>query len=409
MQLSKNLIISCLIAFVVAILPLCKTYATGIGLKLPVNILYIIFAIFIIYHYKNIKLQEFKAIFFPIACLFLVILMAYISLYWTSSITDTMKYIRQFLLEPSLFMIFTYLIVKRLNAKELEIFFVCICVAALYHPIITIYDFFVTSNGVFGYRATLPRYGPATIYTFYLLFAFGISLAGLIFARRKIKIIFFVFLLISSFAFVCTDTRFGFLAAIAMLLCPFVFLRYKYKKYILFGVLAITGTFILMLYYVSGKWSERYNFKKMIDNFSLVWSYAPAEMGIFTDCNTTEFICSSHSINQPKSPIQWEYSSLVRISLAKSTLLAIAQNPFRPNGYHFWSFPTNIQHIFPLSSPNHPFSLIGFNDTMIAKHIHNHNYILSLWFELGIFGLLGVCGFLSYIYIYIKKIQIYSK
>lgn len=133
----------------------------------------------------------------------------------------------------------------------------------------------------------------------------------------------------------------------------------------------------------------------MINNFSTIIHTPPAQMGIYYNKCENNKNCSIHS-QGPASSLQWEFSSLARLSLAKSTFLAIMQNPLRPNGYHYQQFPFNIQNNFALDSANHPFYLRHLPNKSFAALIHNHNHWLSLAYELGIFGFLSIAFFVSF-------------
>ncbi len=399
-----------LIALAIGILPLSYSM---ISLKLPINLLYTALVVFVLCNYKSLHLREFSAIGFPLVCLLIVIIMAFISTFWAFDSKATIHAIRQYLLEPSLFMIATYLIFRQLDEKALSFAFVCICLAVMYHPFATIYDFFANGNGKFGYyRAMLPRYYvPATVYVFYLLLPLGLSLASIFLTKKlRFRILSLALLCVSEFAIICNGGRFALLASLCMLCAPFVFFTYKRKRLILVSLFGIIIVGIVAVYFASAKWSERYNFYAMVHNFKEVWATPPAQMGKFTKACKDWAECSPYSLEE-SSNIEWEYSSLARISMTKSTILAIKQNPFRPNGYHFQQFPRNIQQIFPLDSINHPFSLITLLDgEQIPRHAHNHDYFLSLWFELGIIGLLGAISFLAYIFyrFYTLRISLFA-
>lgn len=362
----------------VAILPFSYSF---ISIKLPVNLLFIALGVFALGFWREYRglMRALGGIWFALVCLLVVVIMAYISLFFAVDSKATLQAIRQYLLEPSLFLVLAFFIATKLDERGLRLLLLGLCLALSYHPIATIWDFFINGGGKFGYRATLSAYTIAeTIYVFYLVFAFGLSLALSLFTKGAVKLFAIVLMCINIAALIANGGRFALLAGLAMLISPFVLLAYRYKRLVLGVVLALCVGLGYGIYTMSKTWDARYNVYSMVNNFAEVWSVAPAEMGRFTHCD--EYSCSPHSLT-PHPSIQWEYSSLSRLSMLKSTLLAIAQNPFRPNGYHFQQFYQNLETIFPKTSKNSVF--------FYHFHHHNHNRFTSFWFELGLVGFLG--------------------
>lgn len=362
----------------VAILPFSYSF---VSIKLPVNLLFIALGVFVLGFWREYRglMRALGGIWFALVCLLVVVIMAYISLFFAVDSKATLQAIRQYLLEPSLFLVLAFFIATKLDERGLRLLLLGLCLALSYHPIATIWDFFANGGGKFGYRATLSAYTIAeTIYVFYLVFAFGLSLALSLFTKGAVKLFAIVLACINIAALIANGGRFALLAGLAMLISPFVLLAYRYKRLVLGVVLALCVGLGYGIYTMSKTWDARYNVYSMVNNFAEVWSVAPAEMGRFAHCD--EYSCSPHSL-APHPSIQWEYSSLSRLSMLKSTLLAIAQNPFRPNGYHFQQFYQNLETIFPKTSKNSVF--------FYHFHHHNHNRFASFWFELGLVGFLG--------------------
>ncbi|MCX2717304.1 O-antigen ligase family protein [Helicobacter sp. MIT 21-1697] len=385
-----------------ALLPLSYSY---LSIKIPINLLYAALVIFLLFFWRDVK--SIKALRLPLSFMAIVVIMAYISLFFAVNVSETKHLIRQFLLEPSLFMIMSFLLTMRLKEAQLQIVWFLLCCAFFYHPLATMYDFYANGGGSLGYRAMLPHYHiPPTAYVFYLLFAFSFAYVSFLKTRGLIKCIFGIFTLLGIYAFICNGGRFGALALITMMCAPFVFFTYKRKKIALLGLFLTLCLGGFALYHFSSSWQDRFNFHKIANNFMQVWHTPPSEMGQFAGESCQTWVkCSPHSLNK-HSDITMEYSSLERISLLKSTLLAIADNPLRPNGYFFWQFPYNIQQIFPLDSLNHPFSLRDYGDTFISNNAHNHNYPSSIFFELGLVGFVGFSLFVGYFFYAFYKANI---
>lgn len=381
----------------IAILPFSYSM---VSIKLPVNLLFIALGVFALGFWREYRelACDVRKIWFALVCLLVVVVMAYISLFWAVDSRATLQAIRQYLLEPSLFLVLAFFIATKLDERGLKLLLIGLCLALSYHPIATIWDFFANGGGKFGYRAMLPGYHtPQTVYVFYLLFPLGLALGFSMMVSGIKRAVAFGAVLVCCAALIANGGRFAILAGVAMLLVPFLICSYKYKRYILLGLSILVCSLGLLLYVMSKNWEARYNFYSMVQNFSTIWHTNPAQMGRFTYCD--ESFCSPHSLDE-RSNIQWEYSSLARLSMLKSTLLAIAQNPFRPNGYHFQQFPQNITKIFLPDSLYYPFTH--------RWHAHNHNYIISLWFELGFIGFGAVAAFMLYIFVrwYAKKLPL---
>ncbi|WP_334086823.1 hypothetical protein [Helicobacter typhlonius] len=393
-----------LVVVTLAIVPFSYSY---IHIKIPINLLYVAFGMYLLCFWRDLK--SIKTLILPLSFMAIVVIMAYISLFFAVNVSETKKLIRWYLLEPSLFMIMSFLFTLSLKQSQQRIFFLLLCCVVFYHPLVTIYDFYANGGGNLGYRAKLPHYHiPATGYSFYLLFAFSFAYVGFLKTRGFAKYIFGIFTLLGIYAFVCNGGRFGALALITMMCAPLVFFTYKRKKITFFSLLLTLCLGAFALYHFSSSWQDRFNFHKIVNNFMQVWHTPPAEMGQFagTYClKGKQTQCSLHSLDK-QADITMEYSALDRISKLKSTFLAIADNPLRPNGYHFQQFPFNIQQIFPLDSINHPFSLTPYEDTFISAHAHNHNYPSSIFFELGLVGFIGFSLFVGYFFYALYKAKI---
>ncbi|WP_334090265.1 hypothetical protein [Helicobacter typhlonius] len=393
-----------LVVVTLAIVPFSYSY---IHIKIPINLLYVAFGMYLLCFWRDLK--SIKTLILPLSFMAIVVIMAYISLFFAVNVSETKKLIRWYLLEPSLFVIMSFLFTLSLKQSQQRIFFLLLCCVVFYHPLVTIYDFYANGGGNLGYRAKLPHYHiPATGYSFYLLFAFSFAYVGFLKTRGFAKYIFGIFTLLGIYAFVCNGGRFGALALITMMCAPLVFFTYKRKKITFFSLLLTLCLGAFALYHFSSSWQDRFNFHKIVNNFMQVWHTPPAEMGQFagTYClKGKQTQCSVHSLDK-QADITMEYSALDRISKLKSTFLAIADNPLRPNGYHFQQFPFNIQQIFPLDSINHPFSLTPYEDTFISAHAHNHNYPSSIFFELGLVGFIGFSLFVGYFFYALYKAKI---
>lgn len=222
-----------LVVVTLAIVPFSYSY---IHIKIPINLLYVAFGMYLLCFWRDLK--SIKTLILPLSFMAIVVIMAYISLFFAVNVSETKKLIRWYLLEPSLFMIMSFLFTLSLKQSQQRIFFLLLCCVVFYHPLVTIYDFYANGGGNLGYRAKLPHYHiPATGYSFYLLFAFSFAYVGFLKTRGFAKYIFGIFTLLGIYAFVCNGGRFGALALITMMCAPLVFFTYKRKKITFFSLL----------------------------------------------------------------------------------------------------------------------------------------------------------------------------
>ena len=122
-------------------------------------------------------------------------------------------------------------------------------------------------------------FGAIFVYNIWLILPIAMNIAGIWWAKGRVKFVFFLGLTLSAYAMVIVAERSIMLATLIMLLAPFFVWHYKYKSQILLAVLF--GGILLMVgfYHISKDLSGRYNFAHMIDNFTTIWNAKPIEMG----------------------------------------------------------------------------------------------------------------------------------
>ncbi len=128
-----------------AILPLSYSY---ISIKIPIQLLYIAFGVYLLCFWRNMK--SIKALILPLSFMAIVVIMAYISLLYAVNVPETKNLIRWYLLEPSLFMMMSFLFTLSLKQSQQRIFFILLCCVIFYHPLVTIYDFYANGDGKLG-------------------------------------------------------------------------------------------------------------------------------------------------------------------------------------------------------------------------------------------------------------------
>lgn len=104
-----------LVVVTLAIVPFSYSY---IHIKIPINLLYVAFGMYLLCFWRDLK--SIKTLILPLSFMAIVVIMAYISLFFAVNVSETKKLIRWYLLEPSLFMIMSFFIYTFLEAKPTE-------------------------------------------------------------------------------------------------------------------------------------------------------------------------------------------------------------------------------------------------------------------------------------------------
>lgn len=323
-----------------------------------------------------------------------ILSMAFISLFFCFDILQTLKAIVFFLIIPLFIFLCFFLVFKRSDSKIQKTGLTLIFSVFILHTICTIMVFFLyeKSRSVgLGDNLVIP-------YTLFLLLPFSLSLSFFAYSRFKFFAISLFFL--SLFALYTNGTRASILS-VGLMLISFVFYpTYKHKK--IFTVIFLFLTIIFG--YIFIEWSDqlkaRFNFKHMIEKLDIVWSYSPAEMGRFdTKCfdSIPAYRCSKYSGNILNNHFTFESNALNRISLYKSTFLAISESPFKPHGFAPFFFNQNLK---PKDDKNLPYCLDKDNRPFYPAA---HNSFLSAFFELGLIGGLFYCLFFLILIFYSFK------
>ncbi|PAF47622.1 hypothetical protein BKH41_06915 [Helicobacter sp. 12S02232-10] len=331
-------------------------------------------------------LREFYPIWFWILSYLGVVFMALVSVHFAFDTQATLKAIGLFLILPLILSLFFYFVIKNLSQKALRFFLILLGGMIFFHPLATIYDYFINHSD----RAT--GFGEALIipYGMFLILSFALGMTMVVYLSGKWRFFSYVAFGISLLAIYANGTRALILSVATMIFVALFFLHIKYKKIIIPIVFVFLTGIGIGVIFLSSHFSDRFNFKKMLEHISVVWHYAPSEMGRFDKRCFINYLykCSEYSGDKLDQRFSFESNALGRLSLWKSALLAIAENPFRPNGFYSRFFDKNILNVFKSSSNNHPYALN--HSGKISFYDHIHNMPLSFIFELGIVGFLFI-------------------
>lgn len=382
------------------ILSLDKGYAKVSNILFVISILTFFYAI----KNKTIKLnlietiRDLKIIFL---LFFIIITSALVSLIFAADVSETLRYIRLHIVYFIIFFVTIYWYSKHQSDFALSLFLYLFGIVLLSGDLIITYKYFF-SEPIFGFRFSATDSNLIIPFGYWHVIAFMFFLS-IFFAIKniKIKILFFMLILLSLFAMFATGTRSFLLSSIVAFLCSLIFFQYKYKKYILSLFITIIIILSIFVYKISANWDTfggRFNINKSINNFNIIWSVPPSFMGKFSKC--FENICHKNSL-KPDPNIRFDTSALIRLSLLKSGLLAIKENPFKPNGFGAELFSKNLEkNHFKSTDLNYPFVYLGPHfDTPNKTYHHMHNQIVSFIFELGIIGAMGIYIFMFIIFL----------
>ncbi|RDU63119.1 O-antigen ligase family protein [Helicobacter sp. MIT 14-3879] len=359
--------------------------------------------LFILCNYKKFCKDDFKILFIPTLCCIVLVILGMLTYFDTimppKSFGSLFKSINQHIIGYFAFFILCYFFARYAKREIIIIlltFFGIVCFMNVFAMIYLAikYGFY---HNTFHYN--IPFFFPGiSVYNIWIIAPLSISIAGIwAFKNIKIKFLFIITLILSILAMLSNGERSFFIAFIVIIFTPFFMWQYKHKIKIL-GILFIFLVLLFcLIYHISKDLPPRYDIAHMIDNISTVWDTAPIEMGKYDEfCFNGKLNCSKESIQNGISNITWEHSSLSRIAMNKSTLLAFLDEPFKPHITNIFAISPYLYNYFNLNNSNNKVYFNAKGD--IYKDIiddyngynHPHNHILSLLFMYGAIGFIFI-------------------
>ncbi|PAF49303.1 hypothetical protein BKH43_07195 [Helicobacter sp. 13S00401-1] len=372
------------------------------------NIYFVAAFLFLVLFFREFRFKRLVPLKIPLILFAIVVIFAYLSLLNAARIDWTLKYINFNLWLSLFFLIFSYFMMLAFSRKHTNFFVFLIGLALVIIEIITIKIWL--AHGGWPYRSAIGLTG-VIIFGTWLLLGLAFGYASIFVFKGPWKILGFLLLILALASLVANNTRTFFLALPFMLILPAFIIKYKYKATIIIVCIIALIALFIGFYNYSGKLNPRFDAKAMVKNIHTVWSVAPGEMGRFDVNCATSNLCSKFSYPLDKK-VHFEESSLIRLSLLKSILLAIKENPFRPNGYYPREFVYNLEKNFwDYKDVRYPFAYVPAHDTDIKDgnphtYIHPHDSAVSAIFELGIIGALAIylfTIFMFYVGVYIYR------
>ncbi|AZV47377.1 hypothetical protein C3L23_08860 [Nautilia sp. PV-1] len=298
----------------------------------------------------------------------LFILLAFLSLFNTPNIIETLKEIKGEIFFNLIVMLTGFYYFLNIEERKIKIIFYIILAVLTIHTLINIYIWY--HHGFWPYRAGGlldsgggERFGIWATYMLTMSFTF--------FYNRKVFIILFLLAIISIIA---NQTRATFVATFVILFSAMLLKRIFNIKQAFAVFVILTGVYFVISKYLPNK---RYNIYQYIDNIHKVYILPPHEF----------------------KKIHIESSSLQRLSMWKSAIIYRKEHPFVPLEYGRFLYGASIKEVFKNEPQNLP----------IRIYAQVHNEFLGMLYGLGIFGLIIFVYIIFFNAYLAKKLFITSK
>lgn len=387
----------------IALICLCiGIFCYGIGLgKLAKNFqaqsfILIGGVIFVIFNFKKFGKDDLKILAIPLICigilLFLALLTYFDSTLPPKSFSALVKTINSNLLGYFVFFVICFLFCRYAKRQFAYIPLYCFAFMCVINVVAMV--FLALQNGFYheSFKQNVPFFFRSiTQYNVWIPLPLAVSLAGIfVYKQMKLRLLFVCCLVASIIAMLANGERSFFLAFGVMIFIPFLIYRYSYKKYILVALALISAVAFYAILHFSKDLPPRYNAHNIISNLGIVWHTTPIEMGKYDKlCFESKWLeCTEESLRE-RSDISIEHSTLSRLNMTKSTLLAFLDSPLMPRvpdvlqtGEYIYKYyqqhnPQNGSYIKSMER--------GKRGTMLYYN-HTHNFIAGLLLCYGIVG-----------------------
>lgn len=315
----------------------------------------------VVTEYKKWSLKDLLKIKAPLALLFIIALLAYISLFFTIDINETLKEVNRGVIKNVAFMIVLFYYFKNLEYDKIKIYIYIFFSSLFIHSTINIITW-INVGCSFDYRTggLLDGYineGGGERFGIWAVYAFGCAISFFTFKKNKVLAV--LFLVISLVSIISNNTRATYIGVIFVLVAVF-FIFIRSNKFRLFSCVAAV-IFVFGFYQISHHISpDRYNLT-LIPKYIELMKKTPKEMGAYSEMGLTESVPS-------------------RISSWKSVIIYRLHEPFVPTGYGRFLYGKTIR------------KLNSEQDIPFSNYSQLHNEFLGMFFSLGIFGLLAFVG-----------------
>lgn len=319
---------------------------------------------------KKTLVQFFTFRTFLISYLFLLVL-ALISIKYSIQPKESISEIRSEIIQPFILLLFTYFYTMKIDYKRIIYFFILICFALFFHTILNLLVWIY--NG--GWPARAGGFLDGTIGTtirgggerfgIYATYALSMSIALFFTKYKKFA---FIFLVLSLISIVANNTRATFIGMLFVFISYFIFI-YK-NKLIKFSAIAFILIAITSFIFYSKNLHSRFNAYNMLTQTQYLVKYSPSEY---------DKLIKEHRLGS---------SAVARLAMWKSALLYRIQDPLTPLGYGRFLYKKELREVWKNEPQNIPF--------VIFSQLHSD--FMSMFFSLGLFGLLAFISILGYFF-----------
>lgn len=334
-------------------------------------VLYIIFSFILL---NNIQYKKILSLQPYLMIILGLVIISIISISFSIDPKETISEIRGELVKPFIISLLIFLFVYMFDNEKIHYIFILLLVALFFHTILNIYIWF--DHGMWPFRAGgLLDNGGGERFGIWTTYSLAMAIALFFTKYKKIAILFFLLSLVSIIG---NNTRATFIGLIMILFSYFLFFcKNKIFKYSI--ILIITLSMVSFIIY-SKNFETRYNAFNMISAIKHLDSYTPSEYDkLITENNLGENI-------------------VVRLAMWKSILLYRGEDLFAPQGYGRFLYGKSVKILFENQKENIPYLLLS----------QAHNDYMTIFFSLGLVGLLFFLALLGYLLKILYYIFIHS-
>lgn len=352
-------------------------------------------AIFILCNYKKFSKMDWQILQIPIICISIVTALGFMTYFDEilppKSFSGLIRTMNSNIW--GYFVVFVLCYFFSRYVREKFAWFVIYLIAFMSAINVLAMIFLAMKNGFYheSFAQNVPFFFKAiTAYNVWIPLPFAISLAGIFVFKKKLRLFFVGCFVASIMAVVSNGERSFFVASAVMLFIPFIIYKYRYKVQILLVFFSVICVAFYGLYHFSANLPARYNAYNIINNISAVWNTTPIEMGKYDIAcfNSSWLKCKEESIKNGPSQIIIDHSSISRLNMTKSTLLAFLDKPFLPRVPDVLQTGEYLHKYYQKYNPQNGsyIALLGTGEKQVQYYNHNHNFIMGLLFCYGIVG-----------------------
>ena len=360
--------------------------------------------LFVLAFWKKFSKQDLKFLRIPFLCFAVVIclgLLTYFNPIMPRTFSEVFRSVNTHILGYFILFTLSFLFAFYVQRALVAVFFGFIALLCIIEIVQTIN----ITQETQGFRRVPFYFKEVFTYNLWLLLPSAVCISGaFVFKNWWVRILFLSGLYPCLEAMLANGERSFLVALVGMFIAPFIFYTYRFKIFVLATLFVAMGVGGIFGYHYSKNLPDRYNFAHMIDNFSEVWNTQPSEMGKYDAWCFSGLKCTNESTKDGIASFTWEHSSLARIAMTKSTLLAVLDNPLKPHIVGVFEIGQYLRHYYELKNPENRVYMSISGDSFNGYNAP-HNFIISLILSYGILGFLAIVVFVGLLF---KKIRDFS-